>query len=177
MKRLIVIALAIVCGVACSESFAKKPKKAELKETQKEELRNQEGKEFREIQEQIYLDSIKLAEKKRELEAEIERLKMEYSRSEAKGPLPVYEEIELPCQEEAISTDEYYGALGISEGEPNAQYAITKATTNAQIELFNIVGEDINVDEAMMVCRQVYRDSYGTWNAYIALRLSKTNNK
>lgn len=173
MKRLIVIALAIVCGVAFSESFAKKPKKAELTEAQKEELRIQEEKELQELKEQMYLDSIKLAEKKRELEAEIERLKMEYSRSEAKGPLPVSEKIELPCQEEAISTDEYYGAWAVSNEQPSQMHAVQDAMMKAQRELAKQMGEEATIIDAEIVCRTISRDEFGNYIAYVAIRMSK----
>ncbi len=177
MKRLIVIALAIVCGVVFSDGFAQKQKKAELAETGKEELRIQERKKLQEIREQMHLDSIKQVERIRELEEERERLKMEDSLSNPKGQLPGYEEMELPCQEEAISTDEYYGAWAVSDEQFSQSAAVRDAMLKAKIELAKQIGGDgedgVLIDDAKIVCRMIALDSFGNYIAYVAIRMPK----
>ena len=176
MKRLFVIALAVVCGVTFSESFAKKPKKAELTKPQNEETRTQQEKERQELQQKMYLDSIELEAKKRELkELERQLMEMENARPTTK-PMPVYEELELPCQEESISTDEYYGAWAVSDGQFNQSFAMQDAMHKAQFALAKQVGgEDVVIENVEVVCRKIMRDELGTFVAYVAVRMPKNN--
>jgi len=168
MKRIVVILLAIVCGVAFSNGFAKKPTKRQK------------------IEEQAIQDSLALVEQnrereldlmKKELEALEEELRVTKERRSAnqKGkPLEIEEEeILLPCQEEAKSNDEYFGAFGMSENEMSANYAISRATLDAQKNLARMVGEDIDSNLIEMVCRQLARESDGTWAVFVAIRYPK----
>ena len=167
MKRIVVILLAIVCGVAFSDGFAKKPTK-------------------KKVEEQAVQDSLALVEQnrkreldlmKKELDALEEELRLEKEIRSAnlKGkPLEIEEvEILLPCQEEAQSNDEYFGAFGMSENEITANDAISIATIYAKMELEKIVGDDINSNLIEVVCRQRARNSDGTWAAFVALRIPK----
>ncbi len=162
MKKIIIIALTIVCGVAFSESFAKKPKKSA--EIQKEEKRLQEEKELMELQHQMFLDSIEIVKKKRQLE--LEKLKQEFNKAEI-------EEMGLPCIEEARSTDEYYGAWAASDGQHNQSIAMQDAMQKAQFELAKLVGENTEIENVEVVCRQIMRDKHGNFIAYIAIRMPK----
>jgi hypothetical protein len=163
MKKIIIIALTIVCGVAFSESFAKKPKKSA--EMQKEEKCLQEEKELMELQHQMFLDSIEIVKKKRQLE--LEKLKQEFNKAEV-------EEMGLPCIEEARSTDEYYGAWAVSDGKPNQSIAVQEAMRRAQLELAIQIGEkEVVLDDVEIVCRTISRDTRGNFIAYVAIRKPK----
>lgn len=166
MKRIIILTLAIICGVAFSESFAKKPKKSKMTEMER----------------QAQLDSLRMEMELRELERERKRdsiqalmdaLEREQNMRRAKLQ-PEMEEIPLPCQEEAKSDEEYYKALGISGPHKDSRYAIQDAMQNAQMELANQVKEkEVDLENAEMVCRQISRDDFGNYIAYIALSLKK----
>lgn len=167
MKRIVVTLLAIVCGVAFSDGFAKKPAKKKQKVEVQEKLDSLANEKMRQ-------DSLRMAEELEALEEEL-RLEKEIRSANQKGkPREIKEEeILLPCQDEAQSNDEYFGAFGMSENEITANDAILRATLDAQMELAKIVGEDIDSNLIEMVCRQLVREHYGTWSAFVAIRIPK----
>ena len=171
MKRLIIIAIAIVYGVTFSESFAKKPTKQNLSDDEIE----------------AKLDSLRAARendgplrtgpaqdsKRRELERALDSLRMVQEMRPRPMPLVDYEEMELPCQEEAQSTDEYYGAWAVSDGQPNQSFAVQDAMQKAQFELARQVGEESILKDVEVVCRKIMRDKFGNFIAYVAVRMHK----
>lgn len=175
MKRLIVLVLAIVCGVSYSEGFAKKPKKSTSENTNSMQL---EDMMYRNPN-QAKLDSLRIEKERLDSLMELELLEalLEQQKPRMRGPLGPYEEIELldpPCQEEAKSTDEYYGAWAVSAEQPNQNYAIQDAVMRAQRELSRQIGEDeATIDKAEIVCRTISRDSRGNYIAYVAIRMPK----
>lgn len=174
MKRLIMFTLAIMYGVVCADCFAKKPKNNHREMSQIDSIRH----EMELRQKARETDSAFLAEMQKELERERILDSIQKQRMREPEPLPIidYEKFVTPCQEEAQSTEEYFAALGISENEIMAQEAIMKATRNAQLELLILMGKDeLAVEKMEQVCRKVFRDSFGTWNAYVALRYPKKN--
>lgn len=175
MKRLILCTLAIMCGIVCADCFARKPKKNHREEmSQNDSIRH----ELELRQKARETDSVFLSEMQKELERERILDSIQKQRMREPKPLPImdYEEFVIPCQEEAQSTEEYFAALGISENDMRAQDAIMKATRNAQLELLKLIGEnEMAVEKMEQVCRQVYRDSKGTWNAFVALRYPKNH--
>ena len=160
MKRVLVIALAIVCGMACSDCFAKKPKKQEVDP------------------QQAYRDSVAMVEELQKLEEEMRikeemyEMKKQAAREELNRSL--MDEMEMPCQEEAKSTDEYYGAWAVSDGQMNQSYAVQDAMHKARFELAKQVGgEDTITLTYEVVCQQIMRDKYGNFIAYVAVRMPK----
>ncbi len=129
MKRIVIILLAIMCGVAFSDGYAKKPKTTQKQAIVVSEQQSQEK---------------------------------------------AAEEMAMPCSKEAQSDDKYYKALGISQNELGSQEAIVNATRNAQIELAQIAGENIDSDKVEIVCRKVMLEPEGTWRAFVAIRYPKS---
>lgn len=160
MKRILIVVLVIVCGVAFSDSFAKKPTK------QKPTA----------LQEQQRLDSLRMAEKLRQLELEMQmeeeqhRAIMEEKRKAAMEE----EEIAMPCSKDANSDDEYYGVLGIGKGHSMSS-AMIDATQKAQFELIKLVGGELEEYKIDKVCQVYYQDKYGVFNVYVALNTRKQN--
>lgn len=156
MKRVFVIALAIVFGMACSDCFAKKSKKQEVDPLQ------------------AYRDSVAMVEELQKLEEEM-RIKKEKKKAaleELNRSLTDEMEMLIPCQEEAQSTDEYYGALGIYEG-PSVNVAMMRAMQNAQMALSAMVGEGFEDSYVENACQIMQRDPRGNYVVYIALRYPK----
>ena len=173
MKKLVIIAFAIVCGVAFSESFAKKPKKEKMADAEIE-AKLDSLRATRENDGPLRIcparDSVR-----KELERALDSLRMVQEMTRPKPmPLVDYEEMELPCQEEAISTDEYYGAWAVSDGQPNESFAVQEAMLKAQSELAKqIGGEDVVLENVAVVCRMIMRDKYGNYKAYVAIRMPR----
>ncbi len=83
-------------------------------------------------------------------------------------------ELDLPCQEEAKSTEEYYGAWAVSDGKPNQSIAVQEAMRRAQLELAIQIGEkEVVLDDVEIVCRTISRDTRGNFIAYVAIRKPK----
>ena len=173
MKRVLAVTLAILCGVAFSESFAKKPQKA-----MPENHEQFEDKMHRNPN-QAKLDSLRREmERQDSLRTELEKLEalLEEQRPRTRGPLPSYkemEDLELPCQEEVKSTDDYYGAWAVSDGKPNQSIAVQDAMQKAQFELAKLVGENTEIENVEVVCRSIMRDMHGNFIAYVAIRMPK----
>ncbi len=91
MKRLIIIAITLVCGAILSNNFAKKPKKEKYDS------------------QQMYLDSVQRAEKIRQLEEELRLAEEKKERALNEVRDMMYrnsmEDIPLPCQDEAKGDD------------------------------------------------------------------------
>ncbi len=164
MKRIVVILLAIVCGVAFSNGFAKKP-------TKKQKVEEQAIQDSLALVEQNMVRELEL--KKQELEALKAKLQSEKEQLENERREAMAEEVVIPCSKEAESNDEYFGAFGMGENAMTANDAISRATINAQKDLARMVGEDIDSNLIEMVCRQLARDRYGNWMAYVAIRYPK----
>lgn len=171
MKRILVIALAIVCGVAFSNSFAKKPTKQKLT---LEEQTVQDNISRQGLQEQQKLDSLRLAEKLKQLELEMqmEEERHQAALEEKRKAAMEEEEMAVPCAKDAKSDDEYYGVLGIGKGH-NMSAAMIDATQKAQIELLKLVGEELIDYKIDKVCQIYYQDKYGVFNVYVALKYPK----
>lgn len=158
MKRILIVVLAIVCGVTFSDSFAKKPTKQKLTA----------------LQEQQRLDSLRMAEKLKQLELEMQldeerhRAELEEKRKAAIEE----EEIAMPCSKEAKSDEEYYGVLGIGKGHSMSS-AMIDATQKAQFELLKLVGEELKESQIDKVCQVYYQDRHGEFNVYVALKYPK----
>lgn len=160
MKRLIIIAITLVCGAILSNNFAKKPAKQEVDP------------------QQAYRDSVAMVEELQKLEEEMRikkemyELKKKAAREELNRSLMDEMEMLIPCQEEARSTDEYYGALGIYEG-PSVNVAMMRARQNAQMELSAMVGDGFEDSYVENACQIMQRDPRGNYVVYIALRYPK----
>ena len=177
MKRIVVFVLALVCGVVCSNGFAKKPAK---QQPTTEEQAIQDSLAFVEQNGKQELDQLDLQRKLEllnELEALEAKLKNEEEQhkarleSERKAALPE-EEITIPCSKESQSDDEYYGVLGKGTGH-NMSRAMIDATQKAQIELLKVVGDELIDYKIEKVCQIYYQDKYGMFNVYVALRYPK----
>lgn len=167
MKRIVVILLAIVCGVAFSDGFAKKPTKRQK------------------IEEQAIQDSLALVEQNRERELDLMKKELEAleaklqneeeqnrARLENERKATMTEEMVMPCSKEAQSDDEYYGVLGKGNGH-SMSLAMIDATQKAQLELIKLVGEELIDYKIDKVCQVYYQDKYGVFNVYVALRYPK----
>lgn len=166
MKRIIILTLAIICGVAFSESFAKKPKKVDLKDSEQAERDKAERE----------LDSLKSALSLYQEMLELEKERMELEREKAILKQRLQQEMEIPCQEEANGDENYYGALGISEGQMNGSIANRKAIQDALRQIATQIGDEtIELNDYEVRCRQVFQDIYGKFRAYVAIRVPKKN--
>lgn len=149
MKKILFFAIVIAMSFAFVMSVqaqSRKDKKAAQKEAWEQE---QQRKHEHDV---LLLDSLK---------------KVQMSR-----PRP-FEEIALPCQEEAKSTDKYYGAWAVSDALPNQHYALQNAMQRAQFELSKQIGEDVGLENVEVVCRMMMRDSDGNYIEYVAIRMPK----
>lgn len=162
MKRLIVITLVIICSLTFLDCFAKKPTK-QIVDSQ-----------------QTYLDSLKMVEGLQQIEAEMRLEKEKYEAKKAaleklnQSFMEEIEIIEMPCQEEAKSNDEYYAAWAVSDGQPNQNFAVQDAMSKAQRELAKQIGrEEVVLEGVEIICREISRDRYGSFIAYVAVRMPK----
>lgn len=162
MKRLIIIAITLVCGAVLSNNFARKPKKQKYNP------------------QQMYLDSVQRAEKIRQLEEELRLAEEKKERALNEVRDMMYrnsmEDIPLPCQDEAKGDDEHYGALGMSEHHIDASSAVRMAIQDAKFQIATqIGGETIEFNDLEVQCRQIFRDKYGNFGAFVAVRMPKKN--
>lgn len=110
MKRLVLIALAIVCSVSFMNLSAKKPKKPQVDPMQ------------------ARIDSLKKEAELRKLERELEN---DLNSTE-------YQEntyLASPCLDEALDTEEYMGGWGVSYPEANEQMAMRAANKAALVDI------------------------------------------
>ena len=157
MKRILILVLAIICGVSFSDSFAKKPKKKVAAQD-----------------EQAILDSLHKAEIRRlelEMQQEEERRRAALE-EQKKAVMEMEEEMPVPCSQEAKSDDEYYGVLGIGEGHSMSN-AMIDAIQKAQLELIKLVGEELETNKIDKVCQIYFQNKYGVFNVYVALKYPK----
>lgn len=174
MKRIVVFVLALVCGVVCSNGFAKKPAKQQPT-TEEQAIQDslafveQNGKQELDLQRKLeLLNELEALEAKLQNEEEQHTARLE---SERKAAM-VEEEIAIPCSKESQSDDEYYGVLGKGTGH-SMSHAMIDATQKAQIELLKVVGDELIDYKIEKVCQIYYQDKYGMFNVYVALRYPK----
>lgn len=162
MKRLIIIAITLVCGAILSNNFAEKPKKEKYDS------------------QQMYLDSVQRTEKIRQLEEELRLAEEKKERALNDVRDKMYrnsmEDMPIPCQDEAKGDDEHYGALGMSEHLSDAPSAVRMAIQDAKIQIATqIGGETIEFNDLEVQCRQIFRDKYGSFGAFVVVRMPKKN--
>ena len=147
MKRVLVIALAIICGIACSDCFAKKPKKV--------------SKDFEDSSKSERSEVTRYEETKDDgrVRAELEKKMAEFG---------------FPCQEEAKSTDEYYAAFGASREQRDPNHAFQDATRNAKMDLAKqLGGGEVTLDVVEIICKKLSRTESGGYKAYVAIKMPK----
>lgn len=187
MKKLILIALAIVCGVAISEGFAKKPNKQKLT---KEEI-------------EVKLDSLRNEQAKQQtLKDEIDEFN---SYDKGRGPARHIDLKEIhPCMEESYVTMEEVRAFGFGEGTTDIQArknAIQSAVEDLSIKAYpesiryvttsypsgeteslieiNITDEQKQYvrNNYQMLCYKILQNEDGAYQAYVAISISLTKIK
>ena len=95
--------------------------------------------------------------------------------------------IQLPCQEEAVDTEQYYAVLGVGS-DFNLNFAMQKAMREARRILTQKISKsgvsaeqhDISkmkysgdLNEMEIVCQKVCRDISGNYVVYVAVRMPK----
>lgn len=147
MKRLIVIALAIVCGMAYSKSLAQTSSALSL-----------------------YYELMKLEEEK----AQLEKAKTEQEKALSDSVQQAAEEkVTFPCQDAVQNDDDYYYAWGKGKSKDQGM-AIQSAFRRAQNSLFRQIGEEyVELNETEHVCQMIQRDENGFFIAYVTIRMSK----
>ena len=95
--------------------------------------------------------------------------------------------IQLPCQEEAVDTEQYYAVLGVGS-DFNLNFAMQKAMREARRILTQKISKsgvsveqhDISkmeysgdLNEMEIVCQKVCRDISGNYVVYVAVRMLK----
>ena len=95
--------------------------------------------------------------------------------------------IQLPCQEEAVDTEQYYAVLGVGS-DFNLNFAMQKAMREAKRILTQKISKsgvsaeqhDISkmeysgdLNEMEIVCQKVFRDISGNYVVYVAVRMLK----
>lgn len=169
MKKILILTLAIVCGVAFSDAWAKRPKKDQPKqEPTAVELYSALT---------ALEDEMKAMEAERERQQEESRARLETLKEEIQSS---QEEMktDFPCMEEAVSNDEYFAAWGEGTGMSNVD-AMMKAQQNAIFNLSSILSQNgystESIPDPEIVCRTTSRDKYGNFIYYIALKVNKSN--
>ena len=141
MKKITLVAMALLCSVAFTDCAAKKPvKKAEPAVQQESDTQRQirelkEQQELQRIKQEMYRDSIKAA---REMEKDIRGYDNDLNSTE----LVENTFIHTPCLDESIDTDEYMAGLGISSPKTTESLAMRTAREAA---LADIAGRYIGV--------------------------------
>ena len=141
MKKITLVAMALLCSVAFTDCAAKKPvKKAEPAVQQESDTQRQirelkEQQELQRIKQEMYRDSIRAA---REMEKDIRGYDNDLNSTE----LVENTFIHTPCLDESIDTDEYMAGLGISSPKTTESLAMRTAREAA---LADIAGRYIGV--------------------------------
>lgn len=162
MRKILILTLAIVYGVAFSNGWAKRPKK------------NQPTQEVTSSERDSVMKALEDAMKRDEdnFRAQLEALK-EKTQSAQKEI-----EMDFPCAKDAVSDEEYYATFGISKAMPNQRYALQDAIRNAQQKIVNLISNenavvDIVINNMEMTCQKFAFDSHGKCVAYVAIRVPK----
>lgn len=167
MKRNLILIFIILCGVAFSDGWAKRPKK------------NQTTQELT-VAERVSRKALReknIAERLDSLKRELERQKQEdkewmmnipYRTGPAPAPLPIVP----PCAEEAVSTDDYYAAFMEGRGG-TAQEAMRCALVGA---IRDIQSRGVsNISYIQVVCQQILQEPNGEYECYMAIHVPKKN--
>lgn len=162
MKKILFLTLVIICGVAFSDAWAKRPKK------------NQPTQESISAERDSALQALKDEMKRDEdnFRAQLEALK------EKAQSIQKEVEADLPCVEEAISNDEYFAAWGEGTGVSNLNAMMT-AQHNAIFNLSSLLSQNGYSSESIpdpeIICRTISRDKLGNFICYIAIKVNKSN--
>ena len=156
MKKIFILTLAIVCGVAFSDGWAKRPKK------------NQPTQELTAAEK----DSVIRERQKEEARARLEALKEEIQSTQEEM------KTDFPCMEEAVSNDEYFAAWGEGTSMSNLS-ATMRAQHNAIFKLSSILSQNgystDSIPDPEIICRTINRDIDGNVICYIAIKVNKSN--
>lgn len=173
MKRLIIIAITLVCGAILSNNFAEKPKKEKYDSQQMYLDSVQRTEKIRQLEEEL-----RLAEEKKERALKLAEEKKERALNDVRDKMyrNSMEDMPIPCQDEAKGDDEHYGALGMSEHLSDAPSAVRMAIQDAKFQIATqIGGETIEFNDLEVQCRQIFRDKYGSFGAFVVVRMPKKN--
>lgn len=149
MKKIIVLAFAIVCGATMSTSFAKKPKKPAEPQKSATELeieRLKQEKELRDLKAAIEEDSIRRAQERedREYERQLNKELKDAKHEMKVAAMNAQERLEegmkmllIPCSEEALiqENSDNMSAMGIASNQPTQEAALLNANRIALSEI------------------------------------------
>ena len=138
MKKLIILSLALVCGVMCTDVMARKPKKVDPVQAKIDSL--QRVKALRDLEEEMRQDSIKRARQN-----ELDQLKHENAVATLESQHAMQAKLEggvkliiTPCMDEFIALNkepDHMAAQGISTGQPTQEAAELNANKVALADI------------------------------------------
>ncbi|MBQ0089942.1 MAG: hypothetical protein KBT27_11505 [Prevotellaceae bacterium] len=169
MRKILFLTLAIVCGVAFSDGWAKRPKK---NQQTKELTAAERDSVIKALEEEMKAWEAERERQKEEARAQLEALKEEIQSAQEEM------KTDFPCMEEAVSNDEYFAAWGEGTGMSNVD-AMMRAQHNAIFNLSSILSQNgystDSIPDPEIICRTINRDKYGNIIYYIALKVNKSN--
>lgn len=138
MKKVILLAMALVCGVMCTDVMARKPKKVDPVQARIDSLKR--VKELREIEEDLRQDSIR-----RVRQRELDDMKHENQVATMRSKYGMQQKLEggiqlmiTPCMDEFIALNkepDHMAAQGISTGQPTQEAAELNANKVALADI------------------------------------------
>lgn len=169
MRKILFLTLAIVCGVAFSDGWAKRPKK---NQQTKELTAAERDSVIKALEEEMKAWEAERERQKEEARAQLEALKEEIQSSQ-EGMKTVF-----PCMEEAVSDEEYFAAWG-ERTSMSSLSATMRAQHNAIFKLSSILSQNgystDSIPDPEIICRTINRDIDGNVICYIALKVNKSN--
>lgn len=164
MRKILILTLAIVCGVAFSDAWAKRPKK---NQPTQESISAERDSALQALKDEMKAWEDEMERKEEESRARLKALKEEIQSTQKEV------EADLPCVEEAVSNDEYFAAWGVSDAMPSEAFAMQTAMFNAKQELVKLVEENMEINNVEVICQRITRNKYGAFTAYVAIRVPK----
>ncbi len=186
MKKFLIIALAIVCGVAVSESFAQKPKKEKMTEAKIDSLRAAHERIMNQMENDGPLrtgparDFERISKKELlELYSKIIQLEKRIDKLEALASPP--KSPTIPCLEESVDSDQSYHGFGVGKGY-DQNIASTNAVTIAIEELTKRIfplctNEKMQLvsKNCQIICRQIEIQDTGFYQCYVVISVNKND--
>lgn len=146
MRKILILTLTIICGVAFSDGWAKRPKKNQLTQ---------------ELTTAKLIDSLKM-------EMEIKKMNIPYRTGPARQPIQLL----FPCLSESYDSYEYWGGYG--HGFGNTTQASMRCALMVAIQDIQSKGIS-DISNIQVVCQKISQDSDGDYECHLAIHVPKKN--
>lgn len=167
MKKILILTLVIICGVAFSDGWAKRPKKNQPAQ----ELTAAEGENRKAFREKIIaerIDSLKRVAELREQEDKEWKMNIPYQTGPARQPIQLL----FPCLSESYDSDEYWGGYG--HGFGNTTQAAMRCALMVAIQDIQSKGIS-DISNIQVVCQKISQDSDGEYECHLAIHVPMKN--